>query len=631
MSGIAGVIYPDVFHLHKFMDGMLRILTPRGQEENHDSFTSKNFRLGVSNGKVATSKNQSLIAVLHGTVYNQTELRTRLKAEGFPVEGDNPAEIVLQAYHCFGETFANELDGEFVAALYDTRKQLLFLYRDRVGIKPLFWYNDRKHFLFASQLKALLSTGIVPQTPAKDALAAYLTLGYIPQDLSAIEGVNKLLPAHYLRYSAEKGMSIHPYWSYGSFFLQEKKLEPKELLHEFDHLLTKSVKERAKPEDTGCFLSGGLGSAGTAYFLRKNRPCEEINAFTVGFQGENEVDVVAASGFAESLNLTQKIEYINPNSFLKDFIPITWNMDEPLSDPISVATWTIGKLASQNTKFVLSGMGSDELTAGHSRYSTKEMAPPLERFLENSEQWLLHYVLIPIYRIVKPEVAFKMLKHARTNIWLSDYLRLGSIFSPHEIEKACPALGGLFNNDLFLHRFHNLAGISSTVSSFMYLDFKTRLPDLYISQYDKLTSAQGVHWCSPFLAKNVIEFLATLVEPSQISEQQTAAVLKKTLESSFPIELLKRPKRTRKHFLAEWVEPTGLDKIFPLLRKGTLVESGILSERWIADHTSSLPIMEKNFSKLWALLSLEAWFQLFVNFPVGENTPPATIEELLKK
>jgi len=634
MTGIAGVIYPNVFYSQSFMDPLLNSLSHRGvapsEELIRDAYTYKNVTFGITGGRVFANPTQTIAAILDGHIYNYYEILRELTSLGYELSTDQPAELLVYAYDAWGENFAEKLDGDFTAALFDRNDETLYLFRDRTGVKPLYWYYEQNMFLFASELKSLLATKFVPQTPAKDSIAIYLALGYIPQDMTPIENVNKLLPANVLKFSLEKGLSIHSYWSFSDKFLDVQKDSAKNLQDELDALLRRSVQKRIVPERrVGCFVSGGLGSASIASYVRAEKPYEELPAFTVGFKGQNEADIVAATGFANQLHLNQNVGMITPKTLLDDFVKVIWYCDEPLSDPTVVATWNLARLAAWQVQYVYSGMGSDELVAGHGRYTTAEQESALQYSLEKMKQLVLRHLLIPLYKQFNKEKGLSLLKHTKSNLWLVSYIRNNCIFSENLIKKAAPSLANLFTPDFFIHKFHKLTEIQPGVCSYLYLDFKTRLPDLYIAQYERLTTANGLDWRAPYLDRDVIEFLARFPEPEILQEKETAAILKAMFADVFPKDLLNRPKKTRKKLLSTWVTDSDLFPLFQQLRTGALVESGIIDENWVATVTSSPQKCEENFKILWCLLVLEVWFRLFINLPVTGECPELTLNELL--
>ena len=184
MTGIAGVIYPNVFYSQSFMDPLLNSLSHRGvapsEELIRDAYTYNNVTFGITGGRVFANPTQTIAAILDGHIYNYYEILRELTSLGYELSTDQPAELLVYAYDAWGENFAEKLDGDFTAALFDRNDETLYLFRDRTGVKPLYWYYEQNMFLFASELKSLLATKFVPQTPAKDSIAIYLALGYIP-------------------------------------------------------------------------------------------------------------------------------------------------------------------------------------------------------------------------------------------------------------------------------------------------------------------------------------------------------------------------------------------------------------------------------------------------------------------
>lgn len=506
---------------------------------------------------------------------------------------------------------------------------MLLLARDRIGKKPLYWFQSKNYFIFASELKGILATGAVPQTPALDSLAAYLYFGYTPQDMSPIKDVNKLLPGYFLQLNRDGSKNIQSYWSYSSYFRKKQPSNSADAIIQFEELMHQSIQE-CIPEDRpfGCFIGGGLGSACIANSLRKILPANQIKAFTVEFQGQNSDDTYAAKEIAAALRLKHQCEMITPKNFLDDFVKMAWHLDEPIGNPTVIATWRLAK-AAQPMGTLFSGMGSDELLAGHSRYTIEEKSnDPLTTLLLASMPYIQRY-LLPILKIVHKPAAFAILQKSRTNPEQVSYLIQNALFADTIRSAAAPNIAHLFDPYIFLHKFHNLPNIPSLVSSYLYLDVKTRLPDHYILQYERIMSAHSIEWRAPFLTEPLVEFLAGLPEPDMLEGSKTFSILKSLMKNSFSSEVLNRPKKTRKNFLQPWAEYTELSHLFKLLQHGALVESGLISGKWLSAQLATPATRRASFRYLWSLLSLEVWYQLFINRPILSHPPEITIRQLL--
>lgn len=630
MNGIAGIIYPDVFQVNQSINRMLNCL--RGSDEKgHGSFVHHNFEVGTSTSTICCNEKQTIYAGLCGFLDDTNKIRAELKSEGYLFKTDSDEELIVLAYEHWGPSFLSKIGGSFALFILDKRHDKIILARDVIGKKSLYWYQDQNHFLFSSQLKALLTTGFVPQTPAPDALASYLYFGYIPQDMTPIKNLSKLLPGHYLEIHSDKTMVIENYWSYSSYFKNRSTENVKSIATTLDDLLSKSVKKHIPPAtDVGCFLSGGLGSASVAYYLSKSAPKDRVKAFTVGYQGQNDLDVAAATDVATELKLQQKRKMITSQTLLDDYPKLAWYLDEPLADITVTSTWQLAKMAANQSQTVMSGMGADELFAGHTRYSTdNENSNTLQAFLYKAAGPIAHVVAPWLGKIYKP-AAFALLKHTRTNTWRYNYLQNNAVFNMQLLAKAAPRMKG-FDPEIFLNKFYNLHRIKSNTSSFLYFDVKTRLADLYILQFDKLTAAHDLNWYSPFLNRDIIEYAASLPEPNQLSENEAAHYLKSIFKNLLPESVLARPKRTRVNFLSDWIDIGGIMPLFQKLQTGVLVEAGLISADWLEAQLSSPQRAKTMFRYLWSILALEVWFRLFICRPVEATPPNMSLIELLSE
>lgn len=628
MPALAGIIFPDIFQVSPVLEPMMQVMAHRG-DHSQNEYSFQNLQLGVRGGELHSNDKKSVVAMIDGHLYNTESLCTELKKQGYQIPACNPGQVLICAYEAWGEESFKKLNGEFAIVLFDRRNETLFLLRDRIGSKPLYWYHEQNHFLFASELKGLLSTGIVPQTPALDALAAYLSMGYTPQDMSPIDKVNKLLPAHFLKFRLGKGKVIHPYWSYSKMFASPEDLPPEEIAEELSICLKKSLQKRIpKKTPLGCMISGGLGSA-TISSLVKELPLSQ-NAFTVGFSEQNDEDTRAAISCCNALQIPHYVKKIQPKNLFEDSLRSLWYLDEPLADPNIFATWQLAKEASQKCQVVFSGMGSDELLAGHSRYSGGKNISRLKLSLQRVLQPFVQKCIVPSLYSFNPSYAFQALRASRTNPWQGNYLKQTALFGDQILKNAAPTLNHLFNPEIFLQKFHHIDRLGSMISSIQYFDVKTRLPDFYILQYERLTTALGLSWRAPFLDNEVVEFLAKTIHPLSLNTQTEALPLKKLLANTLPQEFIQRPKKTRSQFLNSWLKSAQIAPLFQHLRDGALVESGILSPSWISHALSNEKRMKRYFSELWTLLMLEVWFRLFIHRSPLAGEPKGSIMDLLK-
>lgn len=622
MQGFAGIIYPDVFQTKQLIHPMLEALSYRGKGEN-EHYTYKNIQIGICGKKLGTTPKKNFLVALDGSLDNAEELRRELHELCPLASGLKDEDLIAHAYASWGTACVERFEGDFAFAILDQHQESIFLARDRVGKKPLYWTYAPHHFFFASELKALLATGCVPQTPALDAFACYLNFGYIPQDISPVQEVNRLLPGHFLLLKRQRNLLISPYWSYSACFQRQQNLHPEVILHRLDELLTSSCKVRTADPLLGCILGGGLGSSSVAAYLKAND--KTLAAFAIGFQGENESDIEAAKAVGKRLGIPLATEWISPQNVLDELVPIAWHLDEPLADPHSTAAWRLAKLAAPQVATLFSGMGSDELLAGHPRY----VFEPKELAWKDKSMHAIRYIMIPILHALRLSKAYDLLRKTRVDPWQYGYLKQNALFSPGDLAAASPRLAPLFDSQVFLAKFHHLSRISKPVSAFLYFDVKTLLPDNYMLLFERLTAAHRLEWKTPFLSRPLLEFTASLPAIERLAEEDTGRWLKPLLKGKIPDGVIQRAKESRPNFLKQWAAAPEIAEVLRLLPRGALAQSGLVSGSWISQQLQSPQAIQHHFRRLFAILMLEIWFRLYIEGPIQTHPPQISVKELL--
>lgn len=631
MSAIAGIIYKDTYEVSRLIKPMLDTLSHRGYPEK-EIFPYKNIELGTCGNTISKGSKKRVSAGIDGTIVNAQELRNELSQMGFHSEKESNSELVMQAYAAWGMACLTRINGSFAFFIFDEEKEHLIIARDRIGNKPLYWFHDSHHFIFGSEIKGLLSTGVVPQEPSPESFAVYLTMGYFPQDFTPIQGVNKLLPGYYLKIQLSQKKVIQPFWSLSSCFMRQT-YEPVEVIAEkLDDFLSLSVQRNLRLEESaGCFLSGGLGSSSTAYFLNKLKEDRKIEAFTTGFAEENRADIETAEKVSSALRMPHYCSLVMQDFFLHDLVRMLWHLDEPLADPNILLAWQLTKMATQQTRCVFSGMGCDELLASHLRYTAEERKGGYQLHLRQWMHPLLKKFIIPLFRHVSPTIAYRMLKESKVNPWQAEFIYSSMLFPEGRLAQVSPSLEGMFDIEVFFHKFHHINRLPSITSSFLYFDVKTCLPERYILQFERFCSVHGLTWQTPFLDREVVEFITSIPSPEILSGKDTAAALKIILDGHLPEEVVNRSKHTRLNFLKSWVEAPELLEAFHLLDEGTLVDNGLLSKRWLQEKLASPASRYASFPQLWAILVWEIWFRLFINRPVRSEVPDIRVKDLLRE
>ncbi|MCB1119539.1 MAG: asparagine synthetase B [Chlamydiia bacterium] len=622
MVGLAGMIHTDVMQLDDSVDKMLECLKHRGDGHTVTQH-HKTAKVGITGRDAAYNTTHSRCIYLDGHIDNVKEIADKLSKSGKKVWSHEPASLALQLYEALDIEFLKVIEGDFALILLDQKKDELILARDRIGKKPLYWFADNKMCLFASELKGLLATGLIPQTPSEEGLGSYLFFGYIPRDLSPVKGVNKLLPGHYLRYKLGRGFAITPYWSLSGLKSDKRGSDPQKKI---SNLLEKPLTAYLSSySEVGCIVSGGLGSAMTAYLTKKVFPNKKTTAFTVAFAGETETDIHMADLATTALKMPHEHQLITKENFFDQLPKLIWHLDEPLADPNITATWRLLEMTAKEHRLAVSGMGSDELLAGHSRYTREERS---QHTLSHFSLIPHHFVdrhIIPFLNRVWPPAAWHLSRLTHLNPWQFEYIRHTAIFDENVVKQLSPKLGKAFDPECFQNKFHKLPSIPSLVSAYLYFDLKTRLPDLYILQYERFANAHNLRWMTPFLDRNMIEYAATLPEPESLEE--TFTYLRPIVEGVFPEAFLNHPKKTRSHFLDRWLHDEAIFAVFSKLKEGFLVDTGLISSEWLELELDN----PTSFTHLFSLLVLEIWYRLFIHFPPSSTPPEEPLIEFLAK
>ena len=323
-----------------------------------------------------SDESKSLWTVFNGEIYNFLEIKKELEEDGFQFISTSDTEVILYAYRKWGGKCVNRFNGMFAFAVYDSKKEKLFLARDRVGKKPLFYSVKGGNLVFASELKAILSTGLVPFEVDPSALNFYFALGYVPNDMSLARGIKKLPPGCSMEFDIASGRAeIKRYWDAPDFDTAHNESQA---LENIEEILADSVKKRLISDvPLGAFLSGGIDSSLVVAFMRKVHN-GEIKTFSVGFEGSSRNELPYASIIARHFGTTHK--EIMVKAEMDDLEHISGLLDEPIFDNSLLPTWYLSKHTRQDVTVALSGDGGDELFGGYIHYQSAEAARRLSRF-----------------------------------------------------------------------------------------------------------------------------------------------------------------------------------------------------------------------------------------------------------
>jgi len=557
-----------------------------------------------------------LVLIFNGEIYNYKELRQLLVKKGYQFDSNSDTEVVIKAFHYWREKSVEHFIGMFAFALYDLNDQNLFLFRDRIGVKPIYFYSHNKQFIFASELKAIKS--IIPLDVSSQGVNDYLRFGYTIGANTIYKNVYKLEPGHFLKYKIfNQSLTKTCYWSPENFLLDPFEIKSEEKhADELEELLVSSFKYRMVSDvPIGIFFSGGIDSSLVSTLLSKH--FGQINTFTIGFESDttrfNEAKYANKIAHYLGTNHTEKILTMREAKVrLDDFYNI---YDEPFSDASGIPTSLVSELAkSKGMKVVLSSDGGDELFGGYPRYKQLEK---IGRNLVNVPiglKNLAHSTLLPLANI-SSELAYgnfgnrisKILENIGTDDWQAFYEANIVAISKSQMDKYT------FRNSNNLPLFHADIKNIHPIKQFMLWDLKYYLPDDLLVKIDRATMYHGLEGREPFLDHRLVEFALRTPVKLLMKDGIEKYLLKKILTRHLPNKLFDRPKQGFSIPMFEWFKKDFDNMIISKLNINSFGKyqqiinyEYIKKEMKLYMHSKSVN-KEYNITMIWRLLSFALW------------------------
>jgi len=562
-----------------------------------------------------SSKDGKVWIVYNGEIYNFPALRKDLEGRGYTFLSDCDTEVLLSLYQEFGTGCLQHLRGMFAFAIWDEAKKTLFLARDRIGKKPLYYFFDGKIFLFASEIKSILQDADIKKQINFEAFSDYFKYLYVPDPKTIYSGINKLMPGHYLLCNPE-GISTREYWdvSFANQVADHESVVAENLIG----LLADSVRmRRVSDVPLGAFLSGGIDSSLVVALMARqsNTP---VTTCSIGFDSKKYDEVEFARLVAEKYHTDHHELSVNQNAeqVLKKLV---YHFDEPFADASSVPTYYVSKLARQKVVVALSGDGGDENFAGYEKYH-----------LDDIENNLRKRIPLVIRRQFFPFLA-GMLAKGNKSLFRKGYTLIHSLgfeadygyyLTNSEFDDRIWRL--LLNDDTkkqigdydsfsVTEHYYQKADTDCHLSKILYTDLKTYLPGDILVKVDRMSMANSLEVRAPVLDHKVIEYAASIPAELKFRHGEKKYILKRSCQGILPDEILYRKKMGFSVPLADWLrgelrkmagdflfgKSAGVNHFFNMK---------ILRSIW-GEHQSG----QRNYATiLWSILMFELWYQEFM-------------------
>lgn len=570
-------------------------------------------------GKVLISYN--------GEIYNFKEIGKTLETLGHTFNSTTDTEVVLKAYLQWGMDCLEKFIGMFAFAIWDGRNQVLFLARDRLGIKPLYYHFSENHntLLFASELKALMAFGGFAKTVEPDSIPLFLHYQYIPAPGTIFKDTYKLLPGHFLTYNGID-VKTKEYWRLPDPSVSETSsgLNEEEYLLRLDDLLTTAVSDRLISDvPLGALLSGGIDSSVVAALMQKVSSTPS-RTFSIGFKEQGYNEAPWAAKVAQHLNTEHTELYVSVKDALDVILHLPDFYDEPFADASAIPTYLVSHLTRQQVTVALSGDGGDEQFCGYVRYwTTKSMAAGFHRLplpLKKAMAKILGFIpppwvescYLPLHNLLPqrlrmanfPDKWQKLLK-LMEQIRISELYRMTiCLWSENEVSSIT---GRVLPHSMFEEVFRETADWP-LLSRLMRVDQKTYLPDGMLTKVDRASMANSLEMRVPLLDHRVVEFTAGLPEHFKYRNGTGKYLLKKLLAKYLPVRLFERPKMGFGVPIDHWLRHELKDLLLDYLSAERLNKEGLFNSKFIENKIKEHLCGQVNHQyRLWPLLMWEMW------------------------
>lgn len=591
-------------------------------EENRPGVCLGHTRLSIidlsgTGHQPMANEDETVWITFNGEIYNYKELKSGLENKGHKFKSHTDTETVIHLYEEYGQDCIGYLRGMFAFALWDKRKQILLLARDRVGKKPLLYYNNGNNFCFASEFTALLASGVVPKNINNQALHYYLTFGYIPAPLTVYQDVFKLLPGHILVLE-NNNLTVNPYWKLD--YSEKIKISEDEAAKEILRLLEESVKMRLYSDvPLGAFLSGVIDSS-TIVAVMSRLSSDKIKTFSIGFEDSNYNELTYAREIAKMYNTDHHEFIVKPRAM--EILPfLVERYGEPYADSSCLPTYYVARETKSYVTVALNGDGGDESFAGYERYQ----AMLISSFL-NTMPFVIKNAIGVLSGIIPDSLEAKnrlrRMKRFSQGAFLpftKRYAKWVSIFDEH-LKKE------LYSDD-FVNRTsfsdvsdfigvylnNGIAPPLNLLDSLLNADVHTYLPNDLLVKVDIASMANSLEARSPFLDHKLMEFAAKLPAAYKIKNGVKKYILKKAIKGLIPRKNIYRKKMGFGLPVGRWFRQDLKGFITDILLSDKSLNRGYFRpgvvRKIVHDHTQG----RKDYTfQLWSLLMLELWHIRFM-------------------
>ena len=627
MCGICGIAVPEKVGRNVDQGLLVRmrdVMEHRGPDDANlyiDGSVGLGHRrlsiVDLSGGKQPMANEDGSIWIsFNGEIYNHKDFRHELEAHGHRYTSASDTETIIHLYEELGASTAEKLRGMFAYAIWDRKNRRLVLTRDRLGIKPLYYYlTDEGVIYFASEIKSLLEVQALRPELNYNALSEYLANRFTTGEETLFKGVKRLLPGHTLVWS-EGRIEIKQYWEV-SFHKQSNLLSDDKYVAQFQELFDEAVSLRLMADvPLGAFLSGGIDSSAIVASMSKMMG-EPVKTFSVGFAERDANELAYARTIAHTFKTEHHEIVVSPEQFFQALPALVYQEDEPIAHPSSLPLYFVSELAREHVKVVLTGEGSDELLAGYGKYRTTvfnlavgsqyhSITPQIIRdFIKGAIKGVL-----PSSLRRKLERTFLFLTPEISEIYFDNF----SVFSrqsqiPLFTQEASERMRTKDPYKMLL-QYADASDAEMLLDKLLAIDLKTYLHELLMKQ-DQMSMAASIESRVPFLDHKLVEFAAGLPVKMKMRGLTTKYILRRAMRDRLPKEILTRKKMGFPVPVGAWLRGKFSYILDEYVLSPRALERGIFNPDFVRNLVHRHRAGEQHDERLWALINFEIWQRQF--------------------
>ena len=584
MCGIAGFISNRKFNKDVYINKTVKSINHRGPDDygyyNSEDVLILNTRLSIidlENGNQPfINKNESIIVVQNGEIYNYIEVREKLINEGCVFDTDSDTEVILKAYELYKTKCFELFNGMFAIAIYDKEIGELILGRDRLGVKPLYLFQNNDEIYFSSEIKSFLHVDSFKKTLNNQSIHNYLKYNYIPLPHTIFENVRHVLPGSYLQINVKTlNIKTTKYWDISNT-KEMGNVSEEEIFNKIDEILEDAIKIRLRSDvGIGAFLSGGLDSS-LVCAVTKEKFNIGLDSYTIGFKEKKYDESDWAKKVANFCNIKNKI-HILESDIIELWNKVTWHNDQPHGDISFIPTFILSEFASKDYKLVFTGDGGDEAFAGYTKY--------FESFSCNEKEYFDKISLI------KNDEIFD-------SLYLNKFSETVNYKEPFKI--FTDTINKVSNKDF--------------TNKILYFDTVQLLPGNNLVKPDKMAMANSLETRSPLLDYRFFELTQSLKGDFKLREGETKYILKKYALKYLPKDIVYREKQMFTVPVGEWFKTHLKDYVSDIINSNSLKSRNIFNTEYLNKILKIHIEGKKDYTReLRAIVNLEIWFRKFMD------------------